>query len=214
MGSDLPAAAVAHAPAPEFAALPLLYVVRHGETAWNRESRLQGQADTDINAEGRLDADRNGAHLKALIPDPQEFDFVASPMRRTRETMERIRAAMGLDPAAYRTDARLKELSFGDWQGSTYAELEASDPGISAERAADKWRFVPPGEGAESYALLAVRVAPAIFGLSRPTVCVTHGGVIRALFYLSGALSPEEAAVVDTPHDRVLKVENGRLDWV
>lgn len=214
MSAEPAPAAAMHAPAPAFAALPLLYVLRHGETAWNRESRLQGQADTDIDAEGRLDADRNGAHLKALIADPNAFDFVASPMRRTRETMERVRAAMGLEPQGYSTDARLKELSFGDWQGFTYAELEARDPGVSAERAADKWRFVPPGEGAESYATLAERVAPAILGFTRPTVCVTHGGVIRALFYLSGALSPEEAAVADTPHDRVLKVEKGRLDWV
>lgn len=214
MSAELPARAFAHAPAPEFAALPLLYVARHGETAWNREARLQGQADTDIDAEGRLDADRNGAHLRELIPDPERFDFVASPMRRTRETMERIRAAMGLDPKGYRTDARLKELSFGDWQGFTYAELEARDSGNRAQRAADKWRFVPPGEGAESYAMLAERVAPAIFGFTQPTVCVTHGGVIRALFFLSGALSPDRAAVVDTPHNRVLKVERGRLDWV
>jgi broad specificity phosphatase PhoE len=214
MTAELPAAAVEGARAPGFAALPLCFFVRHGETAWNREGRLQGQADTEINGEGRLDADRNGAHLRELIADPQSFDFVASPMKRTRETMERIRAAMGLDPKAYRTDARLKELSFGDWQGFTYRELEVRDPGVSAERAADKWRFVPPGEGAESYAMLAERIAPAVLTFSCPTVCVAHGGVIRALFFLSGALPPEEAAVVDTPHDRILRIEAGRLDWV
>ncbi len=82
---------------------PLVYFVRHGQTAWNEEGRLQGQAETDITEKGRAQADRNGRRLAELIADPSAFDFVASPMRRTRETLQRVRAAMGLDPAAYRT---------------------------------------------------------------------------------------------------------------
>ena len=105
--------------------LPLTYVVRHGQTEWNAEYRLQGQADTDITETGRKQADQNGRKLAGLIDDSHPFDFVASPMRRTRETMERIRVAMGLAPDGYRTDARLMELHFGDWQGFTFAELEA-----------------------------------------------------------------------------------------
>ena len=63
---------------------PLVYLVRHGETAWNVEGRLQGQAENDITEVGRRQADRNGARLRELIDDPAQFDFVASPMRRTR----------------------------------------------------------------------------------------------------------------------------------
>ncbi|MGY2994394.1 broad specificity phosphatase PhoE [Mesorhizobium sp. URHB0026] len=108
---------------------PLVYIVRHGQTAWNAEFRLQGQADTDLNALGLEQASANGRRLAALVGAPQEFDFVASPMRRTRETMERIRAAMRLDPLAYRTDIRLIEVNFGDWQSFTFAErLRGSRP--------------------------------------------------------------------------------------
>ena len=82
---------------------PLVYIVRHGQTDWNAEFRLQGQADTDLNELGRRQAAMNGRALARLIPRPEEFDFVASPMRRTCETMERLRAAMGLDPTAYAT---------------------------------------------------------------------------------------------------------------
>ena len=106
---------------------PLIYFVRHGQTDWNAEFRLQGQADTDLNDLGRRQADQNGRVLAGLIAWPEAFDFVASPMRRTRETMERLRAAMGLDPHGYRTDARLVEVNFGDWQGFTYEELELRD---------------------------------------------------------------------------------------
>jgi len=124
---------------------PLVYIVRHGQTAWNAEARLQGQADTDLNALGREQATGNGRRLAELVGDPGDFDFVASPMRRTRETMERIRAAMKLDPLAYRTDIRLIEVNFGDWQSFTFAELETRSPEASRSRALDKWNFQPPG---------------------------------------------------------------------
>ncbi|TIS73352.1 MAG: histidine phosphatase family protein, partial [Mesorhizobium sp.] len=161
---------------------PLVYIARHGQTVWNAESRLQGQADTDLNPLGREQATRNGHLLAEFVHNPEDFDFVASPMRRTRETMERIRMAMGLDPQAYRTDPRLVEMSFGDWQGFTFPELEARHLGSRRERGFDKWNFLPPGEGAESYQMLLERVKPWFDALDRQTVCVTHGGVVRALF--------------------------------
>ncbi len=194
--------------------LPLLYVVRHGQTEWNAEYRLQGQADTDITDKGRKQADRNGKKLGGLIDDSHLFDFVASPMRRTRETMERILVAMGLAPDGYRTDARLMELHFGDWQGFTFAELEARKPGSTEGRLLDKWRFVPPGKGAESYEMLLGRIRPWLEALDQPTVCVTHGGVIRTLFKMLQGMSDNEAAALDIVQDRVLRVENGRVDWL
>jgi len=193
---------------------PLVYFVRHGQTAWNAEGRLQGQAETDITVHGRTQADRNGARLRGLMSDPQDFDFVASPMRRTRETMERVRTAMGLDPGAYRTDPRLVEVSFGDWQGSTFRELEAASPGITKPRSRDKWNFVPPGEGAESYQMLFDRVRPFFQELARPTVCVTHGGVLRCLFHLVEGTEPPLAATLEIHQDRLLRLARGKLEWM
>lgn len=193
---------------------PLVYFVRHGQTDWNAENRLQGQADIELNALGREQATENGRKLAKLIPDPQAFDFVASPMKRTCATMERVRAAMGLDPHAYRTDPRLVEVNFGDWQGFTYAELEQQHPGISGERSLDKWDYLPSGEGAESYQMLYERIKPWFEELDRDTVCVTHGGVIRALFRLVEKISKEEAASLETPQDRVLRLRDGHLEWL
>ncbi|TPL80054.1 histidine phosphatase family protein [Mesorhizobium sp. B2-3-13] len=193
---------------------PLVYIARHGQTAWNAEFRLQGQADTDLNALGREQATRNGHRLAELIGDPNEFDFVASPMRRTRETMERIRAAMKLDPLAYRTDIRLIEVNFGDWQGFTFAELDTRSPGASRTRARDKWNFQPPGECAESYQMLLERVKPWFDEIDRKTICVTHGGVMRALFRFVLDRPEDEAANLEIPHDRVLKLEGNSLEWL
>ncbi len=192
----------------------LVYFVRHGQTDWNAENRLQGQAETDINALGREQATHNGRTLKALIADPAGFDFVSSPLQRTRETMERIRAAMGLDPLAYRTDARLAELNFGDWEGFTYDELEVREPGSKARRAQDKWNFRPPGATAESYEMLKDRVAPWLAEVASPTVCVTHGGIFRVLFRVFGDLTQKKAAVMPVPQDHVLKLYDGTLTWI
>ncbi|TIL50680.1 MAG: histidine phosphatase family protein, partial [Mesorhizobium sp.] len=63
---------------------PLVYIARHGQTVWNAESRLQGQADTDLNPLGREQATGNGRRLAEFVDNPEDFDFVASPMRRTR----------------------------------------------------------------------------------------------------------------------------------
>lgn len=193
---------------------PTIYFARHGQTAWNAEGRLQGQAETDITDRGRAQARRNGRLLAGLIAEPSSWDFVASPMRRTRETMELIRGEMGLPAQGYRTEPRLIEVSFGDWQGHTFAELDALTPGASRARKADKWNFLPPGPGAESYRMLCERVAPWLAGVRRDTVCVTHGGVMRAVFRIVERLPPQDAAALEIFQDRVLRLEQGRLDWL
>jgi broad specificity phosphatase PhoE len=193
---------------------PLVYFVRHGQTDWNAEHRLQGQADIELNAVGRAQAERNGQRLAELIANPASFDFVASPLGRTRETMELARAAIGLPRDGYRVDPRLIEVHFGDWQGYTLAELDRINPGSSGARALDKWNFVPPGEGAESYEMLQRRVSSWFDELERPTVCVTHGGIFRVLFKLVGKKPIREAAALDIAQDRVLRLQDRELQWM
>ena len=193
---------------------PLVFFSRHGETDWNVTERIQGQADIDINAHGRVQADRNGDRLKAMIGTGAGFDFVASPLRRTRETMERIRTRLGVDPSAYRTDDRLKEVHFGDWQGFTLDEVERTRPDLVAARHEDKWDFLPPGSMAESYALLALRFGDWLAGVEGPTVCVTHGGCLRTLFHLVDGVPGPDAANLHIPQDRLLRLENGSLAWI
>ncbi|GGK30716.1 histidine phosphatase family protein [Salinarimonas ramus] len=192
---------------------PVLYFVRHGETDWNAEGRLQGGRDTDLNALGRVQAEAAARTLRSLVRgDLARLDFVASPMRRTRDTMEILRGTLGLPRDAYRLDERLVEISFGSWEGSTWPEIRDRDPAGAAAREADKWGFVPP-QG-ESYAMLARRLAPVVEGLVRDTVMVAHGGVARALLTLMADAATERAPHFDIWQGRVLVIQDGAWRWV
>lgn len=193
---------------PEESRSVLLYAIRHGQTDWNAERRLQGQKDIDINDIGRSQARGNGVKLAVILGrEAERFDFVASPLARTRETMEIVRAAMGLPPRDYRTDDRLVEVSFGAWEGSTLQELKATQRERINERRRAKWDFIPPGDDAESYEILSWRVGSWLQSIDRPTVCVAHGGVIRAIFRLVTDVSKDEAAEIEIWQDRILKID-------
>ncbi len=189
-----------------------LVFLRHGETDWNVEARLQGQRDVPINARGRGQAKRNGETVLREVPEALAYDFVASPLVRARETMEIARTAMGLDPTGYRTDDRLKELTFGEWEGFTYSDIEQAHPGWIAQRHADKWMFQPPG--GESYAMLSKRIVGWLNTVAKPTVVVSHGGVGRVLRAHLLNLDPLKSVVEDFPHDRVFLWRNGEGRWL
>jgi broad specificity phosphatase PhoE len=194
----------------------LIYMIRHGQTDWNAEGRLQGQQDIGLNALGRLQATRNGKTLlESAGPEIADFDFVSSPLSRTRETMALLRAAIGLNAEDYRSDDRLVELSFGDWEGQTLEEVAKVSPERLLARVEQKWSFIPPGRAAESYEILSWRVGAWLRSLTRPTVCVTHGGVVRSTFRLVANLSEDEAAMMTVPQDKILRIDlaDGRLIW-
>lgn len=194
--------------------MSLIYLVRHGQTNWNAEYRLQGQTDTELNDKGREQAERNGRVLATLIDDPSKFDFVASPLLRTRQTMEIVRTQMGLPPGGYRTDDLLKEIHFGTWQGKTWDELRNEYPEEAAARFADPWNTVAPGEGGESYAMLSARAIRWLEGVRLDTVVVTHGGINRCVRGHLENIDRGEIAHLKVPQNKVLVIDNGSTRWV
>ena len=190
---------------------PLLYYIRHGETDWNRESRLQGQRDIPINATGRAQARACAEILRDLFArEPEgERDYVSSPLGRARETMEIMRATLGLAPQCYRVDERLTEISFGRWEGFTLDELRKTSSDAVAARERDKWDFAPPD--AESYAATSRRVRSWYDSLTRETVAVAHGGTLRGLVVQLGICSAEEAPFLDIGQGVIYVIRNGTL---
>jgi broad specificity phosphatase PhoE len=191
-----------------------LYFVRHGETDWNAERRLQGRRDIPLNALGRKQAARCGELLRNLLAvsgaTPQQFAFTASPLSRARETMEILRTELGVPPQDYTTDARLAELSFGKWEGLTYKEVRALDRSVLATRERDKWNFQPPG--GESYAQLLVRVREWHDGIAGNAIIAAHGGVARVLLVLYGVKLPAEAPLGDVAQGVVYEFAQGSVN--
>jgi broad specificity phosphatase PhoE len=195
------------------AALERLIFIRHGETDWNRDGRLQGQRDIPLNAKGRDQALGAGRLLQPLLSDAAAFSFFSSPLQRARQTMLLVRDACGLVPAdAFIIDDRLRELSFGGWEGLTWRELRKNDPVAMQRRRLDRWHFVPP-QG-ESYALLRQRIQPWLEALNGNVVVVAHGGVARVLLVVLGGFSHGDAAGATIHQGRLLVFRGHALEWI
>jgi broad specificity phosphatase PhoE len=187
---------------------PLFYFVRHGETDWNAERRLQ---DIPLNDVGRLQSAQCGGMLRNLIAArrkaPVEFAFISSPLSRARETMEILRGGLGLPREGYAIEPRLAELSFGRWEGLTYAEVRALDSPALAVRERDKWKFTTPD--GESYAELLVRVRAWYANVEGNIIVAAHGGVARVLMVLFGVRTPQDAPLGDVPQGVVYEFGPG-----
>jgi probable phosphoglycerate mutase len=189
-----------------------LYLIRHGETEWNRAQRYQGQRDVALNEKGRSQAHRNGAVLKGLLPSIAAMDFVSSPLSRAIETMEILRAEIGLDPLAYRRDPQLLELNYGHWEGHLASALADIDPEGVAAKTLDPFGWRP--QGGESYSDLMDRVSAWLETIERDTVAITHGGVSRVARGAILNLNTQDVPVLDVPQDKILVLRDGEMSWI
>jgi broad specificity phosphatase PhoE len=176
--------------------MPTIYYIRHGETQWNADGRLQGVQDIPLNDLGRAQAANAGGILAGLFArdgrNEQSLPFVASPLGRARSTMELVRGVLKLPVGGYAIDDRLREIGYGSWEGSTLAQMQASDPAVFAAREVDKWTVSPPG--GESYLQVQARMRDWYNQLMADTVAVAHGGTARALMVALGIETPDSAA--------------------
>jgi probable phosphoglycerate mutase len=151
-----------------------IVLVRHGQSTWNAEGRLQGQADPPLSTLGR----REAARLRAVLGSFPAERVVTSDLRRARETA----AALGHPEAA--PDPAWREIDVGEWAGRLLDDLPAGQE--PAWRGGD---LLPPG--GERWEELEARVADALDELAArggDWLVVTHGGVIRAaVAQVSGA---------------------------
>ena len=194
--------------------MPTIYYIRHGETSWNAEGRLQGAKDVPLNDLGLKQAAHAGNILADLFVrggcDKTALPFVSSPLGRARSTMELVRSELKLPPADYNVDDRLREIGYGEWEGSTLAEMQMADPDFFARRQAEKWTVSPPG--GESYVAVQARVQSWYDQLREDTVVVAHGGTARALMVALGIETPQSAADLVIEQGAVYVFGAGGLD--
>ncbi len=189
-----------------------LYCIRHGETDWNKERRYQGQRDIPLNNVGRAQASDNGRKLASLNLALDTIDFVASPLQRAQETMQRIRTELDLPPNEFATEPRIKEVHYGVWEGSLLSELSTKDPEGLAGRRADPfyWR----AQDGESYAQLLERTVEWLETVERDAIVVTHGGVSRVLRCHALGLDPNTILELEVPQDHILILRKNEMHWL
>jgi probable phosphoglycerate mutase len=193
-----------------------IYLFRHGETVWNAERRAQGRLDSPLTAAGRAQARAMGEVLSVELQqagyEASEVAVRASPLGRVRETLTIAAAAAGLDYGEHSFDDRLREMSWGEWDGLIGAEIEGRWPGAMAARRLDHWRYQPPS--GESYAMVAERARPvlddvATIAAERPVAVFAHGGIGRVLRGLFLRASDSEIVTMDQPQDAFYRLHRG-----
>lgn len=191
-----------------------IYFMRHGETDWNRKRLIQGStAWTDLTDAGvhAAEAARDG-----LLAAGIAFDrLYSSPYRRAMHTAQIVGAGLGLVPTE---DARIREISFGPYEGTRYSEGAFKDDNIRA-CFMDPPSYAARG-GGESFDEVAQRVSDFLFSELAPleghaarVLAVAHGGVLRTVLRIATGLPLSDFWKGHQPNccAHVLELVDGRL---
>jgi broad specificity phosphatase PhoE len=198
-----------------------IYLFRHGETVWNAEKRAQGHLDSPLTEIGRAQARAMGLALARELArgghHPPAVVVRASPLGRVRETLAIAAQAAGLVHDDTCHDHRLREMSWGDWDGLNGTEIEARWPGALAARRLDHWNYAPPN--GESYVMVTVRARAALddilaLAADKPVAVFAHGGVGRVLRGLFLAAPQADILKMDQPQDAFYRLHRGGAERI
>jgi broad specificity phosphatase PhoE len=185
-----------------------MYLVRHGETEWNQQQRLQGQLDSPLTPHGREQAKRLGRILAARLGTHHQLPMYVSPLPRARETASIIRQyAQGPDPIC---EPRIQEISLGAWEGLTCSDVEARWPGLVDDYTGTAWLFRAPG--GESYDQFKRRIEDWLAELTGPLIVVSHGQAGRLIRGVMLGLPTKESLVLPSPQDVVWRLSDHQIE--
>ena len=189
-----------------------IFLIRHGQTTWNRAGRLQGQADSPLTLLGTQQVEAIGKKLKEVI-EAKKCYFWSSPLGRTKQTTSIIcdEITFNYDDVVF--DKRLVEITLGDRDGyKSWKALFEDFPEDMARREKDPWNFSHPN--GESSQMVSERVQPfmeKIFKIEGIHIVVTHGVVSKIIRGMYLNLSPEEIFSLDRPQDAFHRLQFGNV---
>lgn len=189
-------------------AVTRVIAVRHGQTAWNAASRIQGATDIELDAAGR----RQARSLAAALADTALDAIYASDMARALQTAQAVADASGLAVSA---DAGLRERGFGVFEGLTHAEVDLRWPELAL-----RWRRRDPDfgpEGGETLAAFYQRAVACAEGIAarhagQTILLVAHGGVLDCLYRAAtrvGLRAPRTWVLANASINRLLHTAEG-----
>ncbi len=185
-----------------------IYLVRHGETEFNRDGRYQGQSDSPLTDLGIAQARRTGRVLAHEL-GTGFVQICTSPLGRAVQTAEIIAAALDC-PEAPRPDTRLAEIGMGDWEGLTRTAVRSGWPDARKGRPGRNWIF--QGPGSESLEAAVARLTAALEDArAANTACiiVSHANSGRLLRGLHAGMTGEEAMCLEAPQEAVFQLLSG-----
>jgi len=160
-----------------------LLLVRHGQSTWNHERRIQGQLDPPLSDQGRRQAMQLGRRLAGRT----FAGFYTSDLKRAAETAQLVGESLGIEPTPM---AELREIFLGRWEGLRTEDLATGFPEAWASWTEDPdWDLVPGGEGAAAFEARVGATLDELFKRHQQgdVLVVTHGGVIQiALHHVVG----------------------------
>ena len=192
-----------------------IFLLRHGETVWNRERRMQGWRDSPLTLKGIAQAGAMGRTLKGLIGKGEGFRFLSSPLGRAWATAVIVAETLGREPSAIERDDALREMTWGDWDGLTAAEIQARDPERWQARIDDRFTVAPPG-GGETQTAVVERAAGWLQGLPHGSrlIVAGHGAFGRALRTAFEGAHPARMLELDEPQDAFFRLKPGAIERI
>ena len=179
---------------------PTLFVLRHGETVWSRDRRVEGQSNSDLTEAGRGQAEEQGRILQILLQSTEDLDIYASPLWRAHET---AKIALQDDFCLVSFDERLTEVGLGGWEGRLWSEIVSDDLSLRDPALSEFERCFLAPDG-ERFDAVRDRVRSFVDELLRPSVIIGHGvsgAILRGLvlgldFKGMAALQQRQGAVL------------------
>ncbi len=189
-----------------------IFLLRHGETVWNRERRVQGRLNSPLTERGLEQARRYGERLRLLLEPADGYRLISSPLGRALQTTTIIAEALGRRSGDITTDEQLTEMAWGRWDGLTAAEIEAKDPELWQARIDDRWTRPPPGGGETQQDILDRAIAwLATITPGARLVVVAHGALGRAVRVAYAGLPPAAMLELDQPQDAFFRLRGGMI---
>ncbi len=190
----------------------MIYLLRHGETVWNRAGRFQGHGDAPLTANGAAQAKAMGERLDREGVAALKPRLISSPLYRAWQSAVLVAEALALDPLAIEFEPRLMEVGFGEWEGLTREEIKARAHEEWRARKAGVWDHVPPG--GESLAQLEVRAGDWLAANRdrEPLIAVSHGLTSRVLRGLYLGVRGPDVLRYSVQQTEFYRLSNGRID--
>lgn len=196
--------------------MPTIILVRHGETHWNRQKRVQGHGDSPLTLKGIAQAQAYGRTIvnllgSGLVGSGEGWRIVTSPLPRCVQTTAILCETAGLDFARVEHDVRLKEVHTGSHSGRLKAEMTEAE---LAGHGTNSWFFRCPG--GETHAHLSERLAAWL--ADRPpgekVLAVSHSVAGRVMRGLYAGADPDQALAGDSPQDTVFLLAGGTIERI